>query len=243
MAEIYTKVSKKTAILSPRELVIRPFNFSDWEEIRLGIYFSVTTAVSNNANSVNETVALSTSADRIMFGIKDDSDNIPGAAGSSFIGIGTHSGESSICVANQGGGFCQLGGSVTANSGMCGLTCVGATITENAAVGNTALKSYSASSGASNYGGFACLRIVVNDRGLSTQSVSLNWYSIETGNTTLGNLLADMNNMTGTQVSLGADLDWNDGASARALPNNFYLRLPFYNNRIRLGAMQAIRYS
>lgn len=244
MAEVYTKGSKKTLILSNRELVLRPFNFSDWEEIRLGFYFSNVSSSGPDNLATAETVAQSTVADKIMFGIKDDSDDIPGEGNSMFIGIGTHSGESSQLTVNDGNlGWSRMGGGTTSNRGMCGLTTVGATVTENTAVGSTAIACYDAF-GANGQSGFACLRIVVNDKGLSTQSVSLSWLS---GNQntkyTISDLTTDMNNMTGSEVSLGADLAWNDGSSAYDLPNNFYLRTPFYNNRIRLLNMQAIRYS
>ncbi len=96
--------------------------------------------------------------------------------------------------------------------------------------------------GAADYCGFFAVKLVITDRGLVTQQVTIGSASTKTisgSDYSTAALRLLINNASyGSRV-----IDWNDGAAAYAIPDAFYVRMPFYNNRIRISAMRAIRYA
>lgn len=237
MATIYPKtVSDKTVILAPREFILRPFDFGAWTEMRFGIYFGGVLASGDNTASAIETVVLSSSADNVAFGLKDSASNLlPGVAGSLFLGAITDQAHASYC---SGGAFdCDTIFSLSA-AGYAGVTLIG---------GNTANQvnpmSYPTVTGATGYNGFYAAKFVITNLGTATQSVAISTvttspiagtdYSAEA-------LRIDLNNATyGTPHAIA----WNTGAAARTIPDAVYIRMPFFNNRIRISTMRAIRYA
>lgn len=237
MASIYQKtVSDKTVILAPREVILRPFDFGLWTEMRFGIYFGGVLASGDNTASAIETVVLSSSADNVSFGIKDSATNdLPGIAGTLFLGAITDQAHGSYC---SGAAFeCDTIFSLSA-AGYAGVTLIG-----GATAQQVNAMTYPTVTGASAYNGFFAIKFVITNRGAATQSVAISTvttspiagtdYSAEA-------LRIDMNNATyGTARAIA----WNTGAAARTLPDAIFIRMPFFNNRIRISAMRAIRYA
>lgn len=241
MATIYEKlVTDKTLILEPREGIIRQFDFGLWTEMRIGMYYCGIGTSGDNVTSVSETVAQSTNADRITFGIKNNStDDLPGFTGARFLGTATRNGIGSEC--NTGGFFTQSSTMMPA-IGMYDTTIYGGTSGDPL---NNALlyPTGAAVAGATGYNGVYCLRFVVNNAGLATQTVTMSNFQSTTvsgSNYSINALRTAINN--GPYIGSSA-IQWNDGAAAYALPDAFFCRMPFYNNRIRISAMMTIRYA
>lgn len=241
MATIYQKtVSDKTCILAPREFTLHPFDFQNWTEMRLGIYFGGVTSGGDNTMSTAETVTLSSSADRVCFGIKNSSTNdIPGVAGSLFLGSMTGTGLSSDIP-----GGIEFGTTGTSNSlsagGYDGTTLVGGTTSQYLL---DDMKFPTDTSLATGYNGFYAVKFVITNRGTASQSVAI---SSATTRTVAGTdysaqaLRLLINNAT---YNASQSVAWNTGAAARDIPDAIYIRMPFYSNRIRISAIRAIRYA
>lgn len=244
MATIYQKtVTDKTCILAPREFYLRPFDFgSDWTELRFGAYFSGVTSGGDDTTSVAETVAISTAADKIFFGLKDSATNdLPGFGDALFLGATTESGNSSTISIGPPNSFrtAVISGGNLAAVGYHETTMVGG------ASGQTLseIMQFPVASGASAYCGFFVVKFVITDLGLSSQSVAISAEATATVSGTdysASALRLLINNAT---FSAAATIAWNDGAVARDIPDAVFIRLPFYNNRIRLSAIRAIRYA
>ncbi len=236
MAQIYLKGSENTLILEPREYMLRQFDFGLWTEIRLGFIFSAISSSNNNAVGVNETIALSGALDRLCFGIKNtDTTVIPGQTGCRFLGV-VNSGNVTLSAASQqiaeGFGGMRFGAGVdttiAVNTGFAsdGMLCPA----------NPAL--------ASSYGGFYALKLTVANRGLSTQTVTASTARQATVAGTDYSVSALRSLITGGTYGTPSNaMVWNDGVSAYALPDCFYIRMPFLNNRIRLSSIEAIKIS
>lgn len=238
MALIYQKtVSDRTLILAPREFILRPFDFQAWTEMRFGIYFDGVAASGDNTNSTAETVALSTAADRIAFGIKDSATNdLPGFGTSLFLGVVTDTAQSSSC---DGSSFGNTGAAFLSAAGYHETTLVG-----GAAADHVINMSYPASSsGATGYNGFFCLRYVIANIGTSSQSINIQASSSTPIAGTDYSAQALRLLMNGASFGSAITVAWNTGAAARTIPDAIYFRMPFYSNRIRVSAMRAIRYA
>ncbi len=240
MATIYQKtVTDKVCILSPREYILRPFDFDAWTEMRLGIYLSAVTSGGDNTNSANETVTLSTAADRLTFGLKDSAtSDLPGFGTSLFLGATSYS--TGAALQNGSQVDIQTSGGELAATGYHDTTIVGGASGQS--LGNH-MECPSSASGSSAYCGFYALKFVITNLGASSQSVAIS----STKTTTISGtdysasaLQLLMNNATyGTPVATA----WNTGAAARDIPDAIFIRFPFYSNRIRLSAIRAIRYA
>jgi len=241
MSSIYQKtVSDKTCILAPREYFIREFDFEDWTEMRFGMFLSAVTSGGDDTINTAETVAISTVADRMTIGLKDAATTIlPGVAGSSFLGVITGTSASSSSFA--GSGFGCAGSPVNAPSaaGYNGATLIGGT---SAQVLGDYVKAQNASS-ATGYCGFYGLKFVITNRGLASQSVAISSFSniaIAGADYSASALRTLINNsIYGTAASIA----WNDGVAAYDIPDALWIRMPFYNNRIRLSSIMGVRYA
>lgn len=236
MALIYTKLTDKTTVLAPREGACRKFNFNtDWTEVRVGMFCSAIAATGSNDVNVAETVAISGVADYITFGIKDDSQTYPGQTGSLFLGVKN----TVSSVSSPPNGFHGNG------AGWRATGYYDTTLVENATfLGSSMYVGGGATaSAATGYCGFFAIKLVISDRGLSTQSVAM---SISTTEIVAGAdysasaLRTAINNgsYVGTQ-----SIAWNDGAAARDIPDCVWVRVPLYNNQLRISAIRAIRYA
>lgn len=237
MAIIYTKLTDKTLVLSPREGEGRKFNFSSWTEMRVGMFFTGVASSGSNVDNIAEVVALSAVADRISFGIKNSSNtDMPGVAGTTFLGVVSTTGlssDSQVAFAYRSGG----GGGLSA-AGYNGATLIGGGAGES--IDSMLFPSAALSSG---YNGFYALKLVISNLGGATQAVAI---SATQENPVAGTdysasaLRTKINNATyGTPASVA----WNSGGVALAIPDAVWVRMPFFNNTIRISAIRAIRYA
>lgn len=237
MALIYTKAAEKTLILSPREGYQRAFDFQDWTEIRLGMFYSGVAASGDDTDAINEVVTYNTPSDAIAFGLKNSSNTvIPGLATSTFVGLFnklTYQSES------NGSNFFS---NTNVGSGLLPSAFNGATAIANIGPIQTGF-TFPAASGGTGYCGVMVLKMVVTDRGLATQKIGMvNYVNGAVGGSDYSTaaLRTQMNSATfGSLV----DVDWNAAGVALPIPDSFFVRFPFYNNRIRISCMRASRYA
>jgi hypothetical protein len=225
-----------TGILAPREFFrgrLTTSLGSDWTEARLGMFFVGVDAHADDlpGPSGGETVTVATVADYVTFGLKDSATrNLPGQAGGNFIGVRSTSGVSEAATTFFGDDSAQCSavgyaGAVLANGGV---------------VANGAML-FPDPSDLTGYNGFYCVKFVVNNRGSSIQAVSI---SVARNGLIAGDdyskaaLYQAINN-----ASFGAPkmVTWNTGSAARALPDAAFLRIPFYNFRIRIQEIMAVK--
>jgi hypothetical protein len=248
MAIIFQKESSLCLGLSAREYMVAPLTFSPWTEIRVGMYMGgMDSNFENFNNGEVEDVSVSDVSDYITFGIKDKATgDLPGEPESVFLGVrstGLNSQFSNYNVA-QGRVF------GTASDDLQKMSCVG--YDHGILVDGGDIRSGSFSDGAiyfpnvtlsEGYCGFYCLKIRINDLGLSSQTASMSLaatFQVEGedyGPTALRNEMQLAN--YGPEITI----NWNDGVSAREIPDSFYIRTPFYRNRFMIACMRAINYT
>lgn len=243
-AKIYEKtVTDKALILAPREGLQRKFDLgSNWTEMRLGMLLApVDAANDNTCDTVDENITLSTHVDRMTIGLKTESSDIPGVAGTNFLGVSTDEN----WVADRGG-FGVFSTISTANYRLAATKGVGATFTSLAkqALG-FGLRFNFDPSGAVDYAKFFGLKFVIANRGLATQTVTISMADELGGLGTdysANKLRERMNNAT--YEALGGALDWFDGTpAALPIPNCVWIRSAAYNYRLRIHALRVIRYA
>ena len=236
MALIYTKLTDKTTVLAPRQGACRKFNFgTDWTEVRVGMFCSAIAATGSNDVNVAETVALSTVADYITFGIKDDSQTYPGQTGSLFLGlINTTSSSSTPPNGFHGNAAGWLA------SGYYNTTLV-----QNVTAVATSryIGGQATASAATGYCAFFAVKFVISNRGLSSQTVAMSNATNELVTGADYSATALRTAINNTTYSTPQSIAWNDGATARAIPDCVWVRVPLYNNQLRLSAIRAIRYA
>lgn len=240
MANIYQHVSQdKVLILSPREAFQRKFDVGSWNELRLGMFYDTAASTSPTSSIVGETVTQNTRSDIVTFGLKDSATSIlPGFSGSYFFGLSMSSSYNPRVV--------TFGMEATPDTNFHGTGFYG---TASMFGGQTlASMGYPMNGGAANLTDYMAvygLKLVINNRGLSTQTISISAYresTISSGtsfysSTQLNRLI---NNGSYGTVST---VNWNDGSSAYPIPDSFWIRFPFYDNQVRISALTAIRYS
>ncbi len=239
MALIYTKLTDKTLVLAPREGLLRKFNFgTDWTEMRVGIFCTAVAATGSNDDNVAETLNSGILTDHVTFGIKDDSQTLPGQAGSLFLGV--RDSDPDVYSTAPAGGIGQFGGAYRP-VGYHGTTEVLGAANSGSGTKNLGAAQASVSSA---YCSFTCVKIVISNLGLSTQSATM---SLSTAQSVAGtdysaNNLRSMMNAASFGTPL-ASIAWNDGVAARAIPDCYWIRAPLYNNTLRISAIRAIRYA
>lgn len=242
MATIYQKISTdRTCILDPREYFIRAIDFGAWTEARIGFYCAQVSSSDDNAIGTTESVTVNSVADRISIGLKNtDTNDLPGEAGSMF--LGAINGIGATANTNGASGYYAAGalGNVFSGVGYNGATPIEGTTSD---LLSNFITMPADPSVASSYNGFFALKFVITNLGLSSQSVAISSAASTTISGTdysASALRISMNNATyGTAVTIA----WNSGVAAYDIPDGFWIRLPFYNNRLRLSVIEAIRYA
>jgi len=241
MATILTKSARQVAVMAPREYLMRPFDFdTDWTEVQVGMFWCLIAGTGTDSQPSSETVVVSTPVQRVAFGLKSETDDIPGTAGTNFLGVMTRT-QSVFSQGNPFGPTSSLRDS-TGSSALCAVGYDGTTEVANAATNNTYMNFQYTTNDATNYAEFYAVRFVIANRGLATQTVQVYSSSSTSGTKTpysAAALKSCMENATWT--AMGSALAYNDGASAYDIPSCFYVRTPFINNRLRLAGMRAVR--
>ncbi len=235
MALVYTKVTDKTTILAPRQGGGRKFNFgTDWTEVRMGVFATAIADSGSNADNVNETLVPSGITDYITFGLKDNSQTYPGMTGSLFIGVRNASTNTESF--GPSAGFATSGGS------WIGAGYHDTTLVTGSGSMQTGTLGAAQASLTSGYAAFMGLRLVIANRGLSTQTVTcqLAFSSVSGTDYSATALRTKINNASYTG---GSVIAWNDGVSARAIPDCVWVRVPLFSNQLRISAIRAIRYA
>lgn len=237
MPLIYTKGSEKTTILNPRQGGGRQLDFEDWTETRIGMFLSAIADTGPNDEVVAETVNVSTVADYFTFGLKDISQTLPGQADSLFIGVRSEDNTSVAATPNAG-----IGGP---NGDWIGTGWEGTTEVNSAGSEGNVRWAPVPASGATGYCQFFAIKIVLNDRGLSTQNfdVSLAMTNVAGSDYSPVNLRTHLNNFSTYAAGAAMNVAWNTGAAARDIPDCYFVRAPLFLNRVRLSCIRAIRYA
>jgi hypothetical protein len=235
MSQIYTKGSEKTLVFSPRSGVFRQFNFGDdWTEMRLGLFASAVASTGPNDANTSETLVISNYSDYATFGIKNSGQALPGQTGSRFIGIrgatGSVISSPATGIGDPSGGW-KAFTSYDTTENLTGSSIVGARIGQCDGTGG------------SSYCAFFAIKLEVNNRGLSSQTVTVSGSGTNTAvsgtDYSATALRTMMNNAT---YGTSATVAWNDGAVAYDLPDSVFVRMPLFSNCLRLSAVRAIRY-
>jgi hypothetical protein len=242
MALIYAKtVTDNMLVLGNREGYLRKFDFgTNWNVIRVLAFISgVNNTAGENTASASETVALTTTADRIFFGIKNsDNSNLPGTADSCFLGATTPTGVASEC---NGSAFQQSGGTLLAAGGWQDTTLVGGTTGQNLSYA----MSYPTVTGSSTYNGWFGLQFTIANRGgtaTQTMNILAERSDSVSGTDYSASKLLTLANAAGW-AGTSRTLNWYGGGVAYDIPDAVFIRVPFYNNRCRISAIRVVKVS
>lgn len=246
MAIIYEKtITDKTLILSPREGVLRQFDFGSWTQMRLGIFWSMVSSVDDNAKyAVAEFLTYNTPLDSMCVGIKNaDTQDLPGETGAQYMGLFTRS---SLTFDPGFGGPGPQSIYTTAESARIRFgTGYDTTANIAASVATTMAQTPNSPAGASAYCGFLGMEFTINNPGLASQTVTMRYSRTSDVAGTdygIGNLRSYLNAFA-SPFSIATGLAWNDGASAYTIPDGIFIRSPFYQIRPRISSMMMIRYA
>ncbi len=235
---IFSKNVVNVGVLAPREFLRGKLSVglgSEWTEARLGMYFTGVDAHDENVlgPSGGELVNVDTVADYLTIGLKDAATrNLPGEAGGYFLGVrskGTVSEATTSQFADSLGLCSAVGyaGSVPIDGGQ---------LTNGAML-------YPDPEPITGYNGFYCVRFAISNRGTNIQSVSISVArsGLVTGDDyTKAALYQAINNAS---FGIARVVPWNTGSVARALPDAAFVRIPFYNYRIRIQEIMAVKTS
>lgn len=251
MAVWYDKETDIVGILDPRQGAGIPLGFKDeaWTEARIGGFVSGCAASGDNTAWATETVAVSSAYDQFMVGIKNSAfqNSVLGQADCDFWGISGLSGNNTV-ITNTSGGVNVEGGVtvLTSDAGTRFSVANGATV-NGASVGSSSnyfnIGTKAAVVATTGFCRFFGIRIIITDRGLSSQTVRMylsingNTAHTDTAKATLQSLLT---NMTSHTLTDSGSITANDGATAFPVPDSFYVRCPFISNRFRFHNVMAM---
>lgn len=236
----YEKIGVPNAVLLVREFqraTLTQKLGSNWTEARVGLYFTGVDAHDVNVAPPDETLAVADVSDYLTIGLKDAATyNLPGEAGGFFIGVRSTGTTSAVEAPLLGGN----GFFADSNEECSAVAYAGATLIDGGVVANGAML-FPDPEPDDGFNGFYCMKFVVNNRGTSTQSVSVSvarTAQVDGFDYSKATLYQAMNNAT---FGAAKTLAWNTGAAARTLPDASWVRIPFYNARIRIQAIMAIK--
>lgn len=256
MATIFQKTSSDNCIiLAPRESLVYPFNLGNWSEIRLGGFFSYTSASGDNGTGISESFSSNGGLTNLFFGIKDSGASVPFSSGTTFIGMTNNpstTNKTSLSnlynppfgsVAYITSAQSSDGNPIPTVSIVSGSNIVGSA---NGSAGSPSIAVMHSSgvggvTGSSSYAMFNGLQIFY-DRTRNAVSGRLfqdNSYANGTSDVSITNLQSKLLSMpnVGNFVATGV-WDFNT-----PIPNALYLYNPFLSNRIRLHSLLVDRYA
>lgn len=242
MANIYAhNAYDNVLVLEPREAFQRKFDIGSWREVRLGMFWTMTGLNTFTSSCADETVTQVTKQDILAIGLKDSATSIlPGFSGSYFIGVSITGSSGHNVVLGQPG---AINISDSTNSSFFGAGFYGTSSYFGGQDLTVPAANYVTET---NYSGFYGVRMILNNSGSSSQTVSVyvsSTYNPSVGNTnyyTSSYLNQYMQNATWSTVST---FNWNDGVSAYPIPDSVWIRTPFYFNRLRISAIRLVKYS
>jgi hypothetical protein len=237
-----SKEGQTTAILAVREFQRARLTAklgNDWTEARIGMFFSGLDAHEDNEAPADELLTVADASDYLTIGLKDsNSYYLPGEAGGYFIGVrSTGTTTKVLAPAGSAAGWFADSSQQCSAVGYAGTTLINGGVLSN---GSLQFPDPEPSSG---YSGFYCLKFVVAGRDLSSQSVSV---SVARSSQVAGfdyGKAALYQAINSASFGVAGSVAWNTGASARALPDAAWVRIPFYNARIRIQEIMAVKIS
>ncbi len=233
------KIGETVANLAPREgqrgFLVDGLG-SDWTEARLGIFFSVVDAHDDNVSGPDEVVDVDAYNDYTTFGLKNSSNrNLPGEASSYFIGIRSSSPVSKLVAPSSSAGWFA-----DENQQCIAMAYNGVSIISGGVVPGSSFR-FPNPNPETGFNGFYCIKLVVSGRGTSSQSVAISVArseSVSGSDYSKAKLYQMMNN---SAFGPSTAVAWNTGVAARTLPDVAWVRLPFFNNRLRLHQIMSIK--
>lgn len=252
MATIYPKTdtllgTKNALILDPHEAMFRPFNFSTWNHIRIGMYHSPTLLNNANGTPIDETVNILSYIDWLTFGLIDQNTLLPGQPNVNFVGITTNTASfpgTQLIATNSPPdwyvGNLSPGAYIAYTSVLGGVQ----TLSQPASGNLMSLGSSGTPTNPGTYAGFAGLDFTVQNYGLATQTITVQFCGNLNVSTalTLPNLRTSLLKFS-LPANASAALPYNSGGSALPLPTNFFFRCPLLNNQFRIHAYDAFKIS
>lgn len=244
MASITSFANEKSLVLGNRQALVRQFDFGSWTEIRIGMLFGFVGNASDTSSYVVEEISITTTSDRIFFGIKSSGSNLPLTSGVNFVGsVANHGGNSSLGWAYAqgyaGSRYEYFGHSFPLSPVYVSGSATAFYPNIGSYPGNVGFKTPSGSMTVPNYNGFYGLKFVLNNSGSANQSISMTYKQIENSYASGAFQL---------QSTLLDETSWSSWSGAPSsswvgvpTPDCFFAYLPFYNNRLRISAMQAIK--
>lgn len=207
-----------------------------WTEARLGIFFSgISSLEENSLPAAGEEVMVTDYSDYLTFGLKDASPaTLPGQTGSLFLGVRSTGVVSEALITPPTFRFSD-------SNGLCSaIGYNGVTEIDGGALSNGALQ-FPDPEPDSGYCGFYCVKLKINNRGTSTQTVAISVARTEQVTGTDYGKAALTQLMQNATFGTANTVIWNNGSSARSIPTAAWLRIPFYYFRIRVQSLVAIK--
>lgn len=242
--------TENNLLLDPRESFYRPFNFGEWTDLRIGMLFRLVSTTSDSSSIITETVGANSETDRFYFGIKDSGNNMPGVAGTKFIGMGTVSG-STARASSQGNPSSVLAESGSTSSDRLYFSAYSGSTFHRPIISlsPTTAPQFSGSASGSLYNAFYGLKIELQNSGASNQRVQVTYRSINGfSGVAPGSSSAELHAHLSSHVGWTSPYDTFTPATASwvtgiPLPDSFFVYSPMYNNRLRLSAIQVLKIS
>lgn len=239
--------NENNLLLEPREAFYRPFDLGRWTELRIGMLFRMVGVGSDSSSIATETVPVNTNSDKIFIGIKDSGSNLPGVGNTNFIGVGTVSASQVRAMGTVIGAdtFTESGSGTTYARLNFSVYSASFGFQYYAQQSSTNAPYFSGSASGSQYNGFYGLKYVLENSGSANQRVVITYrvgVNPGTSSAELHSQLSSNLNWTGltTGDTIPTTASWNPGVP---LPNSFFVYTPFYNNRLRMSAIEVLKIS
>jgi len=239
MATKFTVSGKAQVAQASHEREKRLTNLgSAWNEVRIGFIGTMVPTASDDAAANAESVAYASLIDWFAFGLINDQLAIPGQAGCQFVGACSDpvytQNHDHIRVTDNAAGAGHVGEYGQYDyGGFAALALNGATVISkgSGAVGSFNYPIY-ANDGR---GALFALKYVVANPGAANQTIALSYANPATAVvTTPSTAKATLRSLlTGAAYTAAATLNWYAAGVALPLPDTWFLRSPFINNRIR----------
>jgi hypothetical protein len=245
MANIFEKIEgvtgEKCLVLGVREALIYPFNVGSWSEIRVGYFYSFTTAESFNAATSQELVTSTQTNYKQAgyWGIKDSGVEFPTRSGSVFIGIGQSpgggNGESYYLSSLE-----RLQLANVAGGGNLTLLSIDSSVALSGNRGNLPL-SHTRYNGSGNYCDYFSQRFTLTVNGLGKTGIFYSDYS-ESNIVQPYTIPALRTKILGTTYTvrqtgyLTSAFNGTTGENV-SVPNSLFVYTPYFNNRLRLHSI------
>lgn len=244
MAKIFDKVitsgADRTLVLDTREGLVYPIPYADWNILRVGMFFSLTTPENDNESMIEEDSYVSRSIynTHYMLGVKHNNSNFPGVNGECFAGV--YSTTSQLRFYRRGPGYSYqtfFGGDTSAlywaysNGVLHGNGIVN---------GSSDIAGFDLNAGTSfaqevNYARFFIVSLELINKGLSNQQIKVSTnrslpyiQHSDTSDSALENLLFS-SVTTSTETH-----DFNLSGVPYSVPNAIFSFFPFMQARMRI---------